>query len=169
MPPAPDASIGGFLAFWASSMMAGTWLGGMTALAACFLRFCGFIDGDCRTVRPGVLAAEVGRLVDFRPADDALVADRGAFKSRFISIGEVVSDVSDRFTAPYPDGGWACFCASSAGEVSGLKYSPGTGYSGYWNCVSNGVTAGETSGVKVIFRPMLAYIPFRDRWIPSPT
>jgi hypothetical protein len=49
---------------------------------------------------------------------------------------------------------WWCpcccwLCAFSAGDVSGLKYAPGTVKSGIWKRASWGVTAGETSGVKV--------------------
>lgn len=41
--------------------------------------------------------------------------------------------------------------ASRAGEVRGVKYSPGIVYSGRQNWVSNGVTAGDIKGVKALY------------------
>lgn len=42
------------------------------------------------------------------------------------------------------------FRASRAGDVRGVKYSPGTVYSGMQNCCSKGVIAGESEGVKAL-------------------
>jgi hypothetical protein len=119
------------------------------ALEACFLRVCGFIEGDCRIVRDGVLAEPVGFrfiFLAFAAADAFEFPDKSMFKS----IGDVVGGVSELGALVYTGLCWFEFCASSAGDVSGLKYAPGTVYSGIENCDSNGVTAGETSGVKDI-------------------
>lgn len=62
-----------------------------------------------------------------------------------------MSEVSDPRRVPYTDRGTGRACASRAGDVSGLKYSPGMVYSGKRKCVSSGVTAGETKGVKFIY------------------
>jgi len=76
----------------ASSIIPATSLGGMVVLVDCFLRLWGFIEGDCLTARAGFFkATEDVFLRDFRTAA-GLEVDGGAVKSRFMSIGEVVSE-----------------------------------------------------------------------------
>ena len=74
--------------------------GGMTVLEGCFFRFCGFIAGDCLTARAGFLVDEedVFRF-DLRKgaAAEPVVS---AENSRFGSMGDVVSEVSEPRTAP---------------------------------------------------------------------
>ena len=75
----------------------------MTVLDGCFLRVCGFMAGDCRTERAGFLdATDVVFLRDFLTGG-TLPALGYALKSMFMSIGEVVSEVSEFRTAPYTD------------------------------------------------------------------
>ena len=121
----------------------------MTELVDGLFLLWGFIDGDCLTVRPELFDTEAAFRFDFRAAIE-LELTVGVLNSMLASTGDVVSEVSELRTAPLTECWFACLCASKAGEVRGLKYSPGTGYSGYWNWVSTGVTAGETKGVKII-------------------
>lgn len=74
--------------------------GGMTVLEGCFFLFCGFIAGDCLTVRAGffVVDEDVFRF-DLRK-DAAAELVMGVESSRLGSMGDVVSDVSDPRTAP---------------------------------------------------------------------
>ena len=88
------------------------------------------MDGDWRTDLLEVFELEGFFFFDVR-TDDEPGADIGALNSTFMSIGDVVSDVSDLGSAPYMDWWPALFCASNAGDVSGLKYSQGTANSGY--------------------------------------
>ena len=84
----------------ASSIIPATSLGGMVVLNDCFLRLWGFMEGDCLTARAGFFnAAEDVFLLDFRTAVGFDV-DVGVLKSRFISTGEVVLEVSEPRTAP---------------------------------------------------------------------
>lgn len=57
------------------------------------------MDGDWRTVRLGVFEVEGFLFFDFR-TDDEPGADTGMPTSRFMSMGDVVSEVSDRGCAP---------------------------------------------------------------------
>lgn len=68
----------------------------------------------------------------------------------------MVLELSDPGSAPYTERCVRWFWASKAGEVRGLKYSPGTVYSAARCWLSTGVTAGDTKGVKGIWRTGLA-------------
>lgn len=89
------------LAFPASSMISETLFDGMLVLDSCFFLVWGFIEGDCRTVRERLRCAVV----------EAFLRDlRAPFRlgfwrlgSIFMSVGEVVSDVSEPRTALYTD------------------------------------------------------------------
>ena len=124
----------------------------MTVLEGCFFLDWGFMAGDWRTARAGFLVdVDVVFLLDFFPGAGPLAEVTLVLLSMFMSIGDVVSEVSDPRRAPYTDR-WVAWCwASSAGEVRGLKYSPGMVYSGMRNCASTGVTAGDTNGVNIIY------------------
>lgn len=100
----PDAAaIGdeevGLFDLCAFSMMPETSLGGMTALETSFFRFWGFMDGDWRTARVMLFEVPGCRFLDFRIAEGPDTG-MGALKSMFISMGDVVSDESDRGRAP---------------------------------------------------------------------
>lgn len=87
----------------ASSIIPEISFGGIVVLDVCFFLLCGFIEGDCLTAREGFFkAAEEVFLLDFR-MEPGLEAEIGAPKSRFISMGEVVSEVSELRTAPYTE------------------------------------------------------------------
>ena len=107
-----------------------------------FLRLLGLTIGDCRTLRvvrgfcKDFLLVFLEREIELAGAE---------CESRFMSMGEFV-DPDSRWS--YIDG--CSFCACRAGELKGLKYAPGTVYSGILKWASRGVTAGETSGVKAI-------------------
>lgn len=109
----------------------------------------GLLIGDCRTERVlrgfccnAFLLGFLERITELPGAE---------WLSRLRSIGEFV-DPECRWS--YAE---ACsFCACRAGELKGLKYAPGTVYSGMLKCASRGVTAGDTSGVKAIYSTRLA-------------
>ena len=74
--------------------------GGMTVLEGCFFLVCGFMAGDCLTARAGFLVEddEVFRFDLRKDATVEPVVD--AESSRFGSMGDVVSDVSEPRIAP---------------------------------------------------------------------
>lgn len=82
-------------------MISETLFAGMLVFEFGFRRAWGFIEGDCRTVRAGLRweAFDVF-LRDLRPVFGIIDC---RFGSIFISIGEVVSDVSDPGMAPYTE------------------------------------------------------------------
>jgi hypothetical protein len=102
----------------------------------------GLVMGDCWTFR-----APRPFCGGFLPVLERMVVLGGAeLESRFISTGELVVFECIRSKVKV----WS-LCAWRAGELRGLKYAPGTVYSGMLKCASRGVTAGDTSGVKAIY------------------
>lgn len=90
--------------------------------------------GDCFTLRaPGVLVEILALRRPLRGADVVFGAG-----SPLRSTGDAVVPVY-----------W--FCASSAGEVRGLKKSSALSYCGKLNPPLSGVWAGDTKGVKETF------------------
>lgn len=71
----------------------------MTELVDGLFLLWGFIDGDCLTVRPELLDAEVGFRFDLR-AGIELATNVDPLRSMLASTGDVVSDVSELRTAP---------------------------------------------------------------------
>jgi hypothetical protein len=110
------------------------------------LRLCGLDSGDCLT--PDFLALDTFPFRTF--LDKSTELEGAALDSSSISTGEfVVVEPGCLCSKLGSESFWAC----RAGEVRGLKYAPGTVYcasTGKW--ASRGVTAGETSGVKAIYR-----------------
>lgn len=108
---------------------------------------CGFVIGDLPTLALDLVFAVLFFFVFFpRSLVDGAVCEAG-IPSRSIPSGElvVVTERPRSNTAMGSD--WAC----NAGEVRGLKYALGTANA--WsmgNWLSNGVTAGDTNGVKDI-------------------
>lgn len=115
-----------------------------------FLLLRGLVMGDCWTFRaPRPFGG------GFLPALERMVVLGGAeLESRFISTGELVVFECIRSKVEV----WS-LCAWRAGELRGLKYAPGTVYSGMLKCASRGVTAGETSGVKAIYALSVEHNP----------
>ena len=73
----------------------------MTVLEGCFFLVCGFIAGDCLTARAGFLVDDDDEVFRFDLRKDATVEPVvDAENSRFGSMGDVVSDVSEPRTAP---------------------------------------------------------------------
>lgn len=127
--------------FDGSSMSPKVW-GGIAVLEI-FFPLLGFTIGDCLTLRAlGRCCFWADFLLCFLCGNEPFAPER---VSRLVSIGElVVSECRWSYTEV------CSFCACKAGELKGLKYAPGTVYSGIVKCASSGVTAGETSGVKAI-------------------
>ena len=75
--------------------------GGMTVLEDCFFLYCGFIAGDCLTVRAGFFVdVEDDFRFDLRKDAVGVEPVVGAENSRLGSMGDVVSEVSEPRTAP---------------------------------------------------------------------
>lgn len=129
-----------------SSIRSLTSFGGMRVETVAFRRP-GLTMGDCRT---RVLAfADRGALLLFVLLSLRPVSCCVAAFSISTSTGEWPVELPEVVCC---DCWWACwwFCAFSAGDVSGLKENaPGIEKSGIWKRASCGVTAGETSGVKL--------------------
>ena len=100
----------------------------------CFLRPWDFMIGDCFTEREADLEVGIVFRRDFRtgPAFEKLDTTP---TSVFMSIGEVVSEVSElRIVLDLAAA--ADVWPASAGDVKGLKLSPGVWCSTWRNCVS---------------------------------
>src|SRR5271170_2340998 len=105
----------------AAALSSGTTSGSLPVVKLCLRRPCGLTSGDCRTLRAGVRVEVLGlRLLFLVVAPEPVGL---LFKSTPGSIGEPVAPVSEPGALVYV--GWWCGCASSAGELSGEKYSPG--------------------------------------------
>ena len=73
----------------------------MTVLDAAFFLLCGFMAGDCFTVRAGGLDELVETLRrDLRKVAGVAGTEVGPTYSTIGSMGDVVSDVSDPLAAP---------------------------------------------------------------------
>lgn len=106
-------------------MIPDTSLGGIDVPDEYFFLLCGFMAGDCLTDLAGFFCVGIVFLRVFRAGPEPEADERGLY-SRLRSTGEVVSDVSELRRAPYTEDWLVWFLASSAGDVKGLKLSPGS-------------------------------------------